>query len=54
MRVMVVIEFNVPTVEAIADVLLAIDPPNLPYFVDGVRVVPGPFADELVEWLDEE
>lgn len=54
MRVLVVLEFDVPTVEDIPAVLTAIDPPHLPHYVDGVNVVPEPFATELREWLDEE
>lgn len=54
MRVLIVLEFDVETVDEIPTVLKAIDPPGLPFFVDGVSVVPEPFATELRDWLDEE
>jgi hypothetical protein len=51
MRISVVLNFDVPTPEKAAEVLLAIDPPKLPYFVDESHVVPEPFSIELAAWL---
>lgn len=52
MKLSIVLNFDVPTPEAAAEILLAIDPPKLPYFVDSTRVVPDPFATDLETWLD--
>lgn len=51
MRISVVLNFDVPSGEASAEVLRAIDPPKLPYFAGEAHVVPEPFALELGEWL---
>ena len=52
MRCLVVLEFDIPGPEQAADVLIAIDPPHLPFFTGNARVVPDPYATELTDWLD--
>lgn len=52
MKVLIVVECDVPEVDAIAEVLRSIDPPNIAHFAGVVRVVPEPHATELQKWLD--
>lgn len=54
MRVLYVIECDVPSPEQVAMPLAALNPPSLPYFKGKVRVVIEPHATELLDWLDEE
>jgi hypothetical protein len=50
---LVVLAFDIEGPEDAPGILRAIDPPSLPMFDGTARVVPEPFALELVAWLDE-
>lgn len=49
----VVIRVELPTPDSITDVLEQIDPPNLKYFGNEVRISVGSDADALLVYLDE-
>lgn len=51
-RTIVVLSFDLPTPEAAAEVLNAIDPPRLPHFAGEVRIAVDDAAVAVIEWLD--
>lgn len=53
MKIAVVLTFDVPDVEVIPDIITAINPPHLPHFDGDARVVPPPYAAQMVQWLDQ-
>lgn len=53
MKTIVVIVLNLPTPEDIITVLEHINPPQIPFFGNEVRIVIDPHATELLEWLEE-
>jgi hypothetical protein len=54
MKVLVVTSFDIPSAEALPEILLKMDPPSLPYFDNEVRVVPDPEnVKAIIKWLDE-
>jgi hypothetical protein len=54
MKAVVVLTFEVPDPEALAGVLVAIDPPHLPYFTGEARVTVDPWASALEAFLDRD
>lgn len=54
MKILVVLEFDVPSAEQVAGILLAMNPPSLPHFAGTANIVVEPHASELREWLEEE
>jgi len=52
-RVLYVIECNLPAAIDVAEPIKAMRPPTIPYFAGAVRVVIDPEASALVAWLDE-
>jgi hypothetical protein len=52
MNVIVVIGFNLPDGQQIAEVLEHIDPPRIPHFAGQVRVAVGSDAQRVVNWLE--
>jgi hypothetical protein len=54
MRVLYVIECDIPTAADVAEPIKAMRPPMIPYFAGAVRVVIEPEASALVTWLDEQ
>ena len=53
MKAIVVLEFDLPTPEHVADVMLAINPPRLPHFVGKARVAIEDVAQDVIDWLEE-
>ena len=53
MRVVVVIECDLPHPDDITETLLALDPKTVPHFAGVVRVAIDPTALTLLDWLDE-
>ena len=52
MKALVVLSLELPSPDAVVDVLQAIDPPNLPHFSGEARIVVDPHATAVTEWLD--
>lgn len=52
MKMLIVLEFEIPNPEAVTGILHTIDPPNLPHFAGKARIVVEPHATELTDWLD--
>lgn len=52
MKVVVVLSFDLPTVESIVPVLLKLDPPSLSHFAGTARIVTEPEASAVTSWLD--
>jgi hypothetical protein len=52
MKVAVVLSFETPNPEVIADILSAINPPELPHFAGQARIAIGPEAKYVEAWLD--
>lgn len=53
MKAIVVLTFELDSPDDIGEVLLAIDPPNLPKFAGKARVSVDPYASKVEEYLDE-
>lgn len=53
MKTLIVLEFDAPTPEDVAEILNSIDPPHLPYFQGRASIVVPPHTEELQAWLDE-
>lgn len=54
MKVSIVLNFEVAQPEGLAQLLLQIDPPNLPGFIDGASVLVDHQHDALNLWLSDE
>lgn len=55
MKLVVVLGFDVPDMDtAPADILKAIDPPHLPYFVGEARLTVDPWATTVERYLDQD
>lgn len=50
---LVVITLDCPTMDALADAIKAIDPPQVPYATGDVRLVVNPLAQRVLTYLDE-
>lgn len=51
MKIMIVLNFEVPDAEAVPGILTAIDPPHLAHFAGVAHVVVEPHVAELESWL---
>lgn len=54
MKAIVVLSFDMPEPEGIAEVLRLIDPPHLPHFSGEARIAVGAEAKYVETWLDED
>jgi hypothetical protein len=52
-RLIVVLSFDVPEPDDIAEVLTAINPPSLPHFAGQARISVEPVSRQVETWLDD-
>jgi hypothetical protein len=52
MKCLIVLSVNMPTPEALPEILAHIDPPTIPYFGDEVRIVVGTDVDDTIDFLE--
>lgn len=53
MKVLVILEFEIPNPECVAEVLSAINPPALPHFQGDARITIEPVSSAIINFLDE-
>lgn len=52
MRALIVLAYEVPQPDDVADVLRTLNPPATPYFLGRANIVVEPHAARLLEWLN--